>query len=326
MRDVPLAAALVTLNLYGLGRLGPVADVAVKALWPKIWGPIAQFLRSACSEAGAGKTADGSGPKPPVMALPNDDPYSWNPHDGPMLGDYTMWARGVGPMFHSLAGWDSAWAMPPRPVIDGCDHPWGHEDLARQVAYWAPLAQLAIGPMGWTDPALGIARWILRGMPISEPSLRFLSEVWGGDALMFFTATRDWVPMTDESGIFVAGARGAERFYSSLRRKQQLIGSGGYHLSHHLVWQMFGEVPSNLPECEASGQVFRSEGSGDGAVLMLQRFAGWYRNLELFGRQFPDGSNISVIAPPVGYLGKFKRDSKTRRWHSVSTFVHGWGN
>lgn len=322
-REVPLAAALMSLNLYSLGRLGPVADVAVKSLWPKIWGPIAQFLRSVCEEV-RDDVDELDSPNPPVME-DLDCNFSWNPHDPCLLGDYTMWARGTGPLFHSLGGWDSAWTMPQRPATDTGESSWKSWDHEAQIAYWTPLAQLVVGPLGWTDPAVGVARWVLRGTPTAEPELRFLSQVWGVDALMFFCTTNDWVPhMNQEVGIFRAGVGPAERIYSSTWRKQQLIGSGEYHLSQHLMWQMFGETWSEASHRQRYARVFKPDDQRrDEAILMLERFAGWYRNLELHG---PDGLKVHVIAPPVGYLGKFRRDPQTRRWHRTSTQVHRWGN
>ena len=325
IREVPLTAALMSLNLYSLGRLGPVADVAVRALWHKLLNPVLDFLRAACCKA-ADTDEEDFRPRPPVMALPEESPFSWDPHDRSLLADHTMWARGIGPMFHSIAGWNSVWTMPPRPRLDLDEGSWQVDGLERQTAYWSPLAQLVLGPLGWTDPALGIARWILRGMPTTETPMRFLAEVWGTDALMFFCTSRDWVPMIEEAGIFTVGVAGAGLVYSSSRRKQRLIGYGEYHLGQHLAWQMFDEWTSNPVEPERSDEIFRSGnvGSAD-AALMLKRFAGWYRNLELVGEALPDGSKVHLVAPPAGYLGVFRRDSRTRRWHSASTLVHRWG-
>lgn len=62
-----------------------------------------------------------------------------NPFDVSLIGDYSPWTDGLGPMFHSLGGWDYTWAMPQEPTNQ---HPGSWH------AYWAPPASPAPWPPG----------------------------------------------------------------------------------------------------------------------------------------------------------------------------------
>lgn len=42
--------------------------------------------------------------QPPDVLTPTSN--EWNAHDPALLGDYAPWTWGIGPMFHTLGGWD----------------------------------------------------------------------------------------------------------------------------------------------------------------------------------------------------------------------------
>ncbi len=260
------------------------------------------------------------GPSPRLL---RPAPEEWSAHDPELVGDNSPpWTWGIGPLFHTLAGWDSTWQMQ-RGLFDD-----RNSDNAR---YWAPLPTLAIALLGWSDPAIGVARWIVQGMPRSCPELTVLARVWGHDALRYFSAPQmDWIPYSHHLLKFEVGTSG--RLISEVL--ERWCGEGGLsdcqglHIQAHLDMQLFAPDRQirERPRC------FREMNAERGRlVLTLGDIAGWYSQLQREGDSLAlafSGTELelTIVAPPVGALGTFSRSTITGVWHSVPHEVHLWGH
>lgn len=246
----------------------------------------------------------------------------WIAHDSDLVGDNTPWSLGIGPMFQTLAGWDSTWLMAKGKMS------YQHSD---SISYWTPLPLLAIGPLGWSDPAVGVARWILMGMPDDTPELSLLFRVWGADALMYFSHPQmDWIPQSYEYLGFelrTSGRRISE-IYESRESTEAFSGCGGLHMQVHLQWQLRAGFNEIVGEAHVYG---REAGRKPKFVLELEKMAGWHAQLYSAGDKLsaelsnPD-IELIVVAPPVGTLGTFRRSRATGLWHSGSHEAHLLGH
>ena len=315
----PVHACLAVLNCFSKPRhfIDLRSRVLEEDVISRSWWEIRKWLQATRS-----KMSYGGGPR---MLKPASD--EWNAHDPVDVGDYAPWSRGIGPMFHTLGGWDSVWAMPRRPS-EGAEHrDW--------IEYWSPLPQLALGPLGWSDPALGIARWILNGMPTKSPELSLLRRRWGSMSLAYFChPQRDWIP--DEGGcndLISAKTTGTSISYLFDRSIWSVPYSkaGGLHMSAHLGWQMLGGGEEKRRSQRPVVYRADSAEAGGGHVLVLGRFHGWYATLSRVGKELIDAGDrsdleIKDVAPPVGMLGTFRRSLRTKRWHSTTPEEHELGH
>ncbi|MFE4541561.1 hypothetical protein [Arthrobacter sp. NPDC056727] len=165
-------------------------------------------------------------------------------------------------------------------------------------------------------------------MPDGTPELRMLRRVWGTDALMYFShAQGDWIPHSTgncELHYATSGLR-----ISSLSEKSENAEKydrcGELHIQEHLKWQMF------CPEFVALGDMRLYSTVGQGSttkvVLELDGMAGWRSQLETakgrFSSEFKNPHlEVTIVAPPVGTLGTFRRSPVTRLWFSGSHEAH----
>lgn len=258
----------------------------------------------------------------PAPALNGPLSKDWIAHDKDLVGDYTPWSLGIGPMFHTLAGWDSTWLMA-RGMMEG--EQWS------AISYWAPLPHMAVGPLGWSDPAVGVARWILMGMPNDTPELSLLSRVWGVDALMYFAHPQmDWVPQSHDYLGFrlrTSGWRISE-IYEARESAKSFSRCGELHMQVHLQWQL----RAGFDDIDREVHVYAREADRNPKfVVELEKMAGWHAQLYATGDKLSAESSgteleLMVVAPPVGPLGTFKRSRTTGLWYSGSHEVHLWGH
>lgn len=258
---------------------------------------------------------------PPPPKLRGPVPAEWKSHDPDLVGDSTPWSVGIGPMFHTLAGWDSTWLMGHGTMM--------RDELWNSISYWTPLPHLALGLLGWSDPAVGSARWILMGMPKETPELSLLSRVWGVDALMYFAHPQmDWVTHDFLGFELRTSGRQISRIYEELGDAKAFTDCGSLHMHIHLQWQL--GIGNNQP-AGGSHLYSSTEGRHPRFVLDLEKMAGWHAQLYSAADQLSaDFSNpeleLMVVAPPVGPLGTFKRSRTTGLWHSGSHEAHLLGH
>lgn len=309
--SAPPHISLAVLNLYSQGECAdePMSGSIARTI-ERAWQSLDQFLHRLNDSVT--ETESRVGVAPNFM----EKSELWKAHDPKLVGDYYIdGPSGLGAAFQTLNGWDSAWSMPPL-------HP--ASEFNERHRYWSSLPHMALGPLGWKDPALGIARWILLGMPPSTPELSLIASRWGLDALIYFSQA-DWIPGNDKTLLLEFSGQPAGDIISNSGRESILKGARALHMCDHF-WQQFFSVES--PEL-GSWRMFERHPDNDSPeyVLILDQFQGWYRALtQLDGREFSGGISpgvpVTVIARPVGLLGTYRRSSQTGRWYSGSHEAH----
>ncbi|MCI0143173.1 hypothetical protein KNN17_16530 [Arthrobacter bambusae] len=307
-------AAVGLLNLACEDSLIPdqgISELFCSGLLDKAWRDVERFVDLPVFNV--------RGIQPPELRTPGSS--QWNADGQALLGDHPPWTWGIGPMFQTLGGWDTAWLMSPG-IFES-----EQSDRAR---YWTPLAHLALGPLGWSDPALGVARWILMGMPETTPELSLLARVWGSNALMYFSHPQmDWIPHSHECLGFQPRTSGHKISGIFGERESALAfsGCGGLHVQVHLEWQMCRQQGRE----DNRASVYVDVTDRRKAVPVLDAMAGWHTKLRCAGDELVDELadprlEVTVIAPPVGVLGAFKRSLLTGLWYSGSHEAHLLGH
>lgn len=306
--------AVAFLNLHaavGARELEKLPEIKINMVWDA-WRCVRAFVLATSKD----RLAD-TAPGEPTM---NGGHLSeWMSHDKDLSGDDAAWTAGLGPMFQSLNGWNSMWSMPPRPDTG---------EPLEWAAYWAPLPLLAIGVLGWSDPALALARWILMGMPSNSPGLSLLKRAWGPDALRYFCHPQmDWDLAKDgKHGLIHSGPMIAHIF-AERDDASGTIHCGGLHIGDHLDRQLMRTLPGD------DVTIFQPLGDNAGRkyVLQLNKYDGWYAQLRRIGRKLSHqpgaaGLTLTLISPPFGLLGTFRQSADTGRWHATQEEVHLLGN
>lgn len=212
--------------------------------------------------------------------------------------------------------------------------------------FWNPLLHLLLGPLGWADPALGITRWVDRGMPVLDPATEVLKAWWGEDALMLAAWDQQSEPVPSRIAREVAkicgtisparadGAAGAGMTVRVLQEWSARFSEGwdpGVAASD--VVSMLcgpGADPANprpMPSVNPRGS---PPGSPDdhrtlrGGVLVLPDYQGWLRILHQSADHQP--GPIDVLVRPIGWLGTYLKSDETGRMHAASRETHllGW--
>jgi hypothetical protein len=177
---------------------------------------------------------------------------------------------------------------------------------------------------------MGVARWILMGMPQTTPELSLLARVWGADALMYFSHPQmDWIPQAEGSLGFTPRTSGGQlsRIFEERESAQIFAGCGGLHMQVHLQWQMCGE---EMPE-DVRLPAFIAKDDHQKVVLKLDAMRAWHTQLQTAGDRIAaelenPRVEVTVIAPPVGSLGTFSRSQLTGLWYTGSHEAHILGH
>ena len=97
------------------------------------------------------------------------------------------------------------------------------------------------------------------------------------------------------------------------------------HLSHHTM------APIDTPDDEGRVTWLTGSEADRRGVLVVDRYAGWYRTLAHLGSSLPALSGnrswrVDVICTPIGHLGTYRRSRLTGRCFSTRHRVHqaGW--
>ncbi len=220
---------------------------------------------------------------------------------GEALGESLMWSGTLPLLYQGLAFPDGPWEPPKRPHSRDGDR-WG---------YWYPLLHLLLGPLGWDDPALGVRRWVERGMPVEDSATHVLRRWWGEDALML----SEWDSREDRFPTVIAnqvaqgcGGRGGARSKPAEPTdprgwpphwKDVLTDRDQLHLSRHVPQHLMG------PGTKAGGvALMRAKdeaGASTADLLILPSYRGWLRTLHALG-----GGAVDVVVRPLGWLGTYR--------------------
>ena len=74
----------------------------------------------------------------------------------------------------ALRSQDAGWLPPKDPAGSG--------HMPDFITYWYSLSAVVLGHLAWSNPSLGMARWINSGMPGDDGVLSGLKRLYGADA------------------------------------------------------------------------------------------------------------------------------------------------
>lgn len=250
-----------------------------------------------------------------------------------LCGDNDPWNR------HLATAW-RACAEPglgdyphrPRPDDDG---EWS--TFEARIAFFAPLLHLLMYGIGWSQPALGLARWIEHGRATDEPVLAVVDRWWGHDVDAFVAwlagaphacahlrETLSGLPSPDE------GRTTSElTAYDHLRDTHEWLavwggGSDPMHLSGHVY----------APLADTHGAARVTGVTTDGtttprAVMVTPTYVGWYAGLRAYPaptRLEGHDLRVDVFCPTLGWLGQYRRSAATGLWFRGKHETHMLGN
>ena len=260
---------------------------------------------------------------------------SWGPDpvSPELIGDSGPWIWALPTLVRALNDPRGTWSPPLAPWLPG-----GRSDeLAKAINYWAPLTTLTFGVLGWTQPDLGVQRWIAAGRPTDTPELMVLDRWWGQHALAL-TAWAQASPNPAGYAQEITARTAAEKTTSVATAPVRVLpewhpmingGTDPLHLGHVLD-HLLG------PGLDERGVVshFMHRGATDpnrDAGLVLDTYAGWYARLAREGNALPhrqDGRSwrVHVTVKPLGYLGTYRRSRVSGRWFAGRHAHHllGW--
>lgn len=234
----------------------------------------------------------------------------WNEAPGP-------WSYGTTAMCRVLANPTGNESLPASP------YPRSEHEQA--ISYWSALYYMLKYSLGWMNPGKGMMWWLDHGVRSGDRRLEVLDRVWHEDGYLdIFAAWLCTAPSGSE----------AVRPDPAWLRRQELRAQA-------LTWPPFtgGSDPLHLQNVDAEvngaepneeARLLRSSTKERAAVLMLDRFQGWYGSLGRLGGTLPElGSrswHIDVVVREVGWLGTYRRSRETGLWFSGQHRFHVVGN
>lgn len=233
-------------------------------------------------------------------------------------------------------------------VLDLLKYSFGWRSPAHGVARWVEAGlpvddqRLAlVAHMLGDDPrdrAVNLAAFLFRqgGWALTEIGHGGLKATFGSSAEYPSLAVPEWVDSEYR-------ARGCEDAYRGSEESPEYLPcrSGGYdclHLSGH-CWDPIArtaarqEAPirgfSSEPDLAARFH-HSTDGEHGTAVLLTQRYAGWFDELVDHGDSLPalrSGRSwrVDVVCTPIGWLGTFRKSRQTGLWFSGPHSLHIWG-
>lgn len=216
------------------------------------------------------------------------------------------------------------------------------EHPGRETMYWFSALYLMIYSLGWSDPGLGLARWMALGRPTADLRLALLEHIWnrrhgldpllewlwesGSQLLVTHSPYRPEEPLGDP---YNADPRWRRDLHDRLHARVVLGypspfegGSDPLHLSLH--------IRHPLDDHGDAKQAWVVREADRHAVLILDRMQGWFGALNKQGELLPDlddrSWHVEVYSKPVGHLGVYRLSRVTGRWFAGPHRLHMLGN
>lgn len=266
----------------------------------------------------------------------NQPKWTYRPMSPRVIDDVGPWTWYVPRLWAAVADPEGAARPIPRPRTQQASDQ-GYDPIAARVAYWTPLLDLTFGGLGWVRPDLGVKRWIELGLPTEDARLSILKRWWGVNAWWLTDADWDISKIANQ----VAELTGTPcppwkieregRGFDPPTKLPRELGPNGLHLDPHVPFHLLGPC-TEVEDVEKKRIVHGPSGQvSPVAVLLLDRYDGWYRALAKAGSRLPerpDGRSwrVDVVVRPMGWLGTYRRSRLTGRWFAGQHRWHvlGW--
>ncbi|WNB86439.1 hypothetical protein [Cellulomonas sp. ATA003] len=268
--------------------------------------------------------------QPPDVPPLRAGDYGGRADPEPLLGDSGPWVR------HLATAWQSCAAPgvvvpPPRPLMSPeADN--STEALTARIAHFSPLLHLLVFGLGWSKPDVGISRWIRSGRATNEPVLRAVQQWWADDLAGFV----EWLGV---SGSARAGIRRVLTGDPTPRPEDHTIGRapadpdwqriwGGGWDPMHLTGHIEGPASAGAFDWMLTGPSQADDGVPR-AALVAETYVGWYAALQRFAGPTRSGMHdlrIDVTCRPIGWLGQYRRSTRTGLWFRGTHTTHTLGN
>ncbi|MDQ0863771.1 hypothetical protein [Arthrobacter globiformis] len=236
----------------------------------------------------------------------------------------------------ALGSHDADWLPPKDPAGSG--------HMPDFITYWFSLSAVVLGHLAWSNPALGMARWLNSGMPGDDGVLSGLKRLYGADAAALIlnrnvselaTKMIHVVPnhldqsedTFDPSEALIHSPALVSRISRSRRWAAMLCGgSDPLQLADHLESLLLMPGPREVRLSGGSDAV-----SVPNVHLLLPNSSGWSKSLQRHGDKLPvrpDGRSwrVAVTSATLGYLGEFRRSRETGLWFAGRHASHMLGN
>lgn len=232
--------------------------------------------------------------------------------------------------------------------------PRGTDTLPSYIRYWFCLSAVLVGHLGWKYPAVGLAKWINKGMPEDDAILTQIKNLWGSDAASMMTETGQNILRTIACQVlgFIEATTGGtagstkvipqanlllrqsldEKLAADKKWAAPIQGGDILHLSPHVV-DVLGAAPVNLSMNADGGSILHAASDSDDirASLVLENNQPWHTTLVRTGERLPlrsDGRSwrVDVTSKDYGYIGEFRKSRVTGLWFAGKHSSHLLGN
>lgn len=228
------------------------------------------------------------------------------------------------------------------------DNPRGAGPHLPYTRYWFTLATVLVGHLGWRQPAVGLAAWILRGMPDDGAILSSVKALWGLHAAALLNPSCDKMFFSISSKIYGEGPANISRIETNRSalaplnflklspgdgnerlRRDVLQGVAGLHLETHVPSVLINS--EDLPSLPAQLIFDAADTTKRTASLLVKENTGWHSELNMCGRELPrrtDGHSwrVHVTSTRYGYIGEFRKSRITGLWFAGKHSSHMLGN
>ena len=171
---------------------------------------------------------------------------------------------------------------------------------------------------------------------VGEPLLRFVKTLWNSDDQLDYFAAWAWTQVycsipddISPAAICSEAAYGNENWWRTFKRKGRRYandpfygGTNPLHLGHS---ESFGRY-----EVVTGSKALYSDLKNHKAVVIVDHFTSWRRDLEMLGATLPPigerSWHVEVFDRQVGHLGLFRQSRETGLWFMGKHSLHMWGN
>lgn len=247
-----------------------------------------------------------------------------------LIGDPGPWGRHVAAAWQAAAGLGVPVDPPADPTEDyrqeGASNGEVHGDW---VAYWAPLVQLTSFGLGWTRTDVGLSRWIDAGRPTEDPVLAVIERWWGAHLEAYLAGA--WGSLQALGQVLTRRGDGTYLRFDDRplsRRPSRSFGTsaglwdGGVDPMHTQTHAQVAISDDGWDQPVPPGwsqpgppRIHRDKAN---AVLVLDRYSGWYRHLWTLNDEARTAEGrslrVDVVIKPIGWLGEYRRSTETGAW------------